>query len=372
MTQKALPNPLYTSREKFLEERERVFAPMWVCVGFASDVPNSGDVKPLEFMELPLLLVRTEDHALRVFHNVCRHRGHVLVSAPGTLKNSIRCPYHSWTYSLEGSLTRTPHIGGYGIHEVENFDRSRFGLRSIRSTVWHDLIFINLDGAAPAFEEFIAPLARRWAPLWGDSGASLLRLPTSHANIRLDLKANWKLAVENYLEAYHLPTVHPELNRVSPLADHEIHLDETFAGQLSHCYSLGVGRGQHLPVFPEWPQEIYSEAEYPALFPNTLLGLQADHLFVMVIIPEAFDQTREETRLYCVGDESLEPRYQELRERQHQFWSEVFAEDIGVVLGMQAGRASSGFDGGVLTPLMETATARFHQWVGERMGISLS
>jgi len=90
------------------------------------------------------------------------------------------------------------------------------------------------------------------------------------------------------------------------------------------------------------------------------------------VIPEAFDKTREETRLYCVGDESLDPRFEKLREGQHRFWTEVFAEDIGVVTGMQAGRESTGFDGGVLTPLMETATARFHQWVGERVGVSLN
>jgi len=369
---RALSNDFYISREKFIEEREHVFAPMWTCIGFASDAPKAGDVTPLRFMELPLLMVRGEDSTLRVFHNVCRHRGHILVSEPGTLKQSIRCPYHSWTYDLAGCLQRTPHIGGYGIHEVENFDRSGYGLNEIATAIWNDLVFINLSGTASSFESFIEPLEKRWAKLWGKTGASFLRLPETFSRIHLDLNANWKLAVENYLEAYHLPTVHPELNRVSPLVDHEIHLDERFAGQISHCYSLGVGKGEHLPVFPDWPADVYSEAEYPVLFPNTLLGIQADHLFVMVVIPEACDKTREETRLYCVGDESLDPRFEKLREGQHRFWTEVFAEDIGVVTGMQAGRESIGFDGGVLTPLMETATARFHQWVGERVGVSLN
>ena len=101
---KALPNHYYTRRAEFLEEREQVFSPMWVCIGFASDAPNAGDVQPLEFMELPLLMVRDSDNTLRVFHNVCRHRGHVLVSERGTVKQSLRCPYHSWTYPLEGKL----------------------------------------------------------------------------------------------------------------------------------------------------------------------------------------------------------------------------------------------------------------------------
>ena len=124
---KALPNHFYTRREEFLEERERVFAPMWVCIGFASDAPNAGDVQPMEFMEMPLLMVRGSDQTLRVFHNVCRHRGHVLVSERGTVKQSLRCPYHSWTYTLEGKLARTPNIGGVGINDVAEFDRAGFG-----------------------------------------------------------------------------------------------------------------------------------------------------------------------------------------------------------------------------------------------------
>ena len=368
---KALPSHYYTRRAEFLEEREQVFSPMWVCVGFASDAPNAGDVQPLEFMELPLLMVRDSDNTLRVFHNVCRHRGHVLVSERGTVKQSLRCPYHSWTYTLEGKLARTPNIGGVGINDIEGFDRQEFGLAQVDSVEWHDLVFINLSGDAPGFEDFIAPLEQRWKPFWGTEGASLLRLAEAHSSIRLEVQANWKLAVENYLEAYHLPTVHPALNQVSPLAEHEIHLDENFAGQLSHCYTLAAGGGRHLPVFPAWPEVLYEEAQYPALFPNTLLGLQADHLFVMVIIPLAYDRTLEETRLYCVGDEAVSEDFEDLRQAQHGFWTEVFAEDVGVVTGMQAGRASPGFDGGVLTPVMEIATAKFHQWVGRRVGENL-
>ncbi len=187
----------------------------------------------------------------------------------------------------------------------------------------------------------------------------------------MDLNANWKLAVENYLEAYHLPTVHPELNRVSPLADHEIHLDERFAGQISHCYSLGVGKGEHLPVFPDWPADVYSEAEYPVLFPNTLLGIQADHLFVMVVIPEACDKTRRKLGSTALGTSR---------------WTLVLRScaKASTGSGQRSSQRTSGWSPvcrraespqvlmGVLTPLMETATARFHQWVGERVSVSLN
>ena len=364
-----LPNRYYDNRNDFIAERSKIFSPMWVCIGFASDVSHPGDAFPLEFMELPLLLVRDLDRRVRVFHNVCRHRGHLLVADPGQMGRSISCPYHAWTYALDGSLIRTPNIGGKGVHEVDGFDCSDLKLAEVRCALWHDLVFMNLDGSAGPFNEFIAPLETRWSNLWGKSGAAHLRVPEDYGSIVFELETNWKLAVENYLEAYHLPTIHPELNRISPLQDHEIHISEQFAGQVSHCYQLGAGSEDHLPIFPDWSSKLLQEADYPALLPNTLLGLQADHLFVMVVIPLEFGRTREEVRLYCVGDESLAERYRTMREEQHAFWTRVFQEDFSAVSGMQKGRASPGFDGGVLSPLMDRATAAFHEWAGVRLGV---
>ena len=364
-----LPNRYYDNRNDFIAERSKIFSPMWVCIGFASDVSHPGEAFPLEFMELPLLLVRDLDRRVRVFHNVCRHRGHLLVAEPGQMGRSISCPYHAWTYALDGSLIRTPNIGGKGVHEVDGFDCSDLKLAEIRCAIWHDLVFMNLDGSAGPFDEFIAPLETRWSNLWGKSGAAHLRVPEDYGSIVFELETNWKLAVENYLEAYHLPTIHPELNRVSPLQDHEIHISERFAGQVSHCYQLGAGSEDHLPIFPDWSSKLLQEADYPALFPNTLLGLQADHLFVMVVIPLEFSRTREEVRLYCVGDESLAERYRTMRKEQHAFWTRVFQEDFSAVSGMQKGRASPGFDGGVLSPLMDRATVAFHEWAGVRLGV---
>ncbi|HJP10273.1 MAG TPA: aromatic ring-hydroxylating dioxygenase subunit alpha [Arenicellales bacterium] len=367
---RGLPNRYYDNRQDFVAERQKIFAPMWVCIGFASDAPAPGDVYPLEFMELPLLLVRDNDGGLRVFHNVCRHRGHILVTKPGTLGQSLRCPYHSWTYALDGALLRTPHIGGSGVHDASGFERSKYPLVAVRSALWNDLVFVNLDGEAGPFDQFIEPLEKRWADLWGASGPGELRCAPDHSSITFELDTNWKLAVENFLEAYHLPTVHPDLNTISPLNAHEIYISHHFAGQLAHSYNLNIGAGEHLPVFSDWPPQSLGEAEYPALFPNTLLGLQADHLFVMVVIPLAYDRTREETRLYCAGDSALAEKYRPRRSEQHAFWTRVFQEDVSAVTGMQKGRASPGFDGGVLSPVMDTATAAFHRWAAERLGVN--
>lgn len=368
-TTRGLPNRYYDNRADFIVEREKIFSPMWICIGFASDTPAPGDVYPLEFMELPLLLLRDHDGRLRVFHNVCRHRGHILVTEPGKLSQSLRCPYHSWTYALDGALIRTPNIGGAGVHDIAGFDRSSYSLVPVCSALWNDLVFVNLDGHAAPFDEFIAPLENRWARFWGATGGDRLRRPPDYGSLTFELETNWKLAVENYLEAYHLPTLHPELNRVSPLTDHEFHISDCFAGQVSHCYRLGAGTGDHLPLFPDWPTELLKEADYPALFPNTLLGLQADHLFVMVVIPLGYSRTREEIRLYCVGDAALTEEHRVKRHDQHTFWTRVFQQDVSAVTGMQKGRASPGFDGGVLSPLMDRATAAFHQWAGERLSV---
>ncbi|MBO68353.1 MAG: 2Fe-2S ferredoxin [Acidiferrobacteraceae bacterium] len=366
---KGLANRYYDNKEDFLVERAKIFAPMWVCIGFASDAPLPGYVYRVEFMELPLIIVRDYDNAVHVFHNVCRHRGHILVTESGELGASLRCPYHSWTYALNGSLMRTPHIGGLGIHDCEAFERNEAGLISVDCRVWNDLLFINLDGSADSFEKFIHPLEERWSRLWGTSGSDKLRRHEDFQPICFDIDANWKLAIENYLEAYHLPTVHSELNRVSPMQDHDIQVAEQFAGQVSHCYQLGAESENRLPIFPDWPSPLLTEADYPALFPNTLLGLQADHLFVMVVIPIHFNQIREETRLYFVGDESLTLEYETLRQEQAVFWRHVFEEDVSVVTGMQKGRASSGFDGGILSPVQDRATQAFHEWVSIRLGI---
>ncbi|MFL2747926.1 MAG: aromatic ring-hydroxylating dioxygenase subunit alpha [bacterium] len=213
--QKGLPNRFYTTREDFLLEREMIFSSMWTCIGFASDTSKPGDAFPFEFMELPLLILRGEDGQLRVFHNVCPHRGHILVSEPGRMKKMLRCPYHSWTFQLDGKLANTPHIGGVGVRELENFDPTCHGMREIRSEVWNDLVFINLDGEAESFSQFIQPLEKRWKQFWGTKGPGMLKRSGIDDRIDFKLETNWKLVVENYLEAYHLPTIHPALNRVS-------------------------------------------------------------------------------------------------------------------------------------------------------------
>lgn len=365
-----LPNSTYTDPECFRIERERIFTPTWAAAGFASDVPERGDVRPLQLMGLPLILLRDTQSRIRVFHNVCSHRGRRLVDAPCRVEGGLRCPYHSWFYGLDGRLRGTPHIGGAGCHTVEGFDKSRHGLREVRSAVWCDIVFVNLSGNAEAFDDYIAPVMRRWHAFWGDSGPDELCPAGTDGRLTLAVESNWKLAVENYCESYHLPWVHPGLNSYSRLEDHYIVTDdetEAFAGQGTRVYNLAEVAGIRLPKLSQWPAEREREAEYLALYPNALLGLQADHFFCVLLEPISEHRTLEHLRLLYVGDAATDDESAPARESQLAAWKTVFEEDVAMVEGMQQGRHSPAYHGGVFSPVQDIPTHHFHRWVARRL-----
>lgn len=362
-----LPNDVYTGEAFFERERDTLFAGTWACVGRGTDAPGPGDVCPVDLMGLPLVLVRGDDGRLRVFHNVCSHRGNRLVAKPCHVTAVIRCPYHSWTYKLDGKLRGTPHIGGVGKHELTGFDCEKHGLKPVRSSEWLDLVFVNLSGVAPEFEDHVAPLLERWKPFVSSKDLAQLKVGTSHADITMDLAANWKLAVENFCESYHLPWVHPGLNKRSRLEDHyHIFGDDLFAGQGSTAYDPDYLDGERFPSFEHWPENRHACAEYVALFPNVWFGLHVDCLYTVILKPAAMNRTVESFRFYYLGDAAGE-RFANKRATSLQAWHEVFSEDVGVVEGMQAGRLSPAFQGGVFSPVMDAPTHHFHQWVARRL-----
>ncbi len=363
-----LPNLAYTNAEFALYERDYVLAKTWVCLGFASDVPNIGDVYPADIMGLPLVMVRDKNGNVNVFHNVCSHRGQMLVHQACNVKGVIRCPYHSWTYKLEGDLQGTPHIGGSGIHELEGFEKDDKGLKIVRSGVWSDLVFINLSGDAESFEDYLKPLRERWQPFWGGSEGINLTADKTTGYTELRLNANWKLAVENYCEAYHLPWVHPDLNRYSKLEDHyNIAHENHFAGQGTTVYNADYVEGPAFPKFPHWPADKKSFGEYAALFPNVLLGIQVDHVFAMILMPDSAEQTTERLQLYYLDDAAISETHATTRDSTRKAWRQVFGEDVWAVEGMQRGRRSPAFNGGVFSSVMDVPTHTFHKWLATRL-----
>ncbi len=360
---RGLPNQAYTDRDFARYERDTLLASTWTCVGLLRDLPDDGPAAcPVEVLDLPLVMVRDAEGRVQVFHNVCSHRGHVLVAQACRLENAIRCPYHSWAYRLDGSLRGTPFIGGPGAHELPGFDKTRHGLRAVPSAVWLGLVFVNLSATAPAFDDFTAPVRERWAPLCGAGGLEQYQ-PAADGYTELEVAANWKLAVENYCEAYHVPWVHPGLNSYSPLSEHYSIAEQfVFAGQGTNVYEFAERAGISLPGCEDWPADKRRQAEYLALFPNLLLGLQVDHLFAMVLEPLAHDRTRERVQLYFLRGAADGEAHAAARKTVLDGWREVFVEDVSAVEGLQRGRRSPGFEGGVFTPVMDVATHAFHRW----------
>ncbi|MDF2095630.1 aromatic ring-hydroxylating oxygenase subunit alpha [Aquibaculum arenosum] len=362
-TGRGLPNEHYIDNGLFAEERHGLFFAQWAGLAFGKDVPQPGDARPVDFLGVPLLLLRDRDGEIRVFQNTCRHRGMLLVTEPTRIRGAIRCPYHSWCYGMDGSLRSTPNVGGPGQNGHPALNPSDLGLIPIRSHVWRDIVFVNLNGTAPAFEEAHAPLLQRWQefeqPLhFGGPGSSF----------ELEVQCNWKLAVENYCESYHLPWVHPELNSYSRLEDHyNIEGEGGFAGQGSLVYrQLQDEDGAVLPDFAELGERWNEAAEYIALYPNVLLGVQRDHAFAVLLEPRSCERTSEQIVLYYAQDPATTPELDALRAENARRWRRVFEEDIFVVEGMQKGRHGPHFDGGRFSPVMDGPTQHFHQWVARQ------
>ena len=367
---RGLPSRFYISEAAAHLERDSVLSKSWTCLGFAADV-KPGHVSCFDLMGVPLILVRESSGRLHVFHNVCRHRGHRLVSGSCKLKGAIRCPYHSWTYAYDGALRGTPHIGGHGVHDAPGFKKEDHGLFKVRSEVWLDMVFVNLSGDAPDFEQCIEPLIDRWEQFVGRSGLEDLNPALDDGRMELQINCNWKLAVENFCESYHLPWIHPGLNSYSKIEDHyNIVAGDWGAGQGSRVFEFTERSGISIPRFKNWPADKIKIAEYIALFPNVLLGLQNDHFFALVLRPDGPGKTTEIIQLYYLDDVAENADFAHARKVMLEGWREVFLEDVGVCESMQLGRNSPAFDGGAFSPALDVSTHSFHRWVASRLPVS--
>lgn len=363
-TARGLPNAHYISPEMYNRERETIFFKNWSAAAFASDAPRPGDAYPIDFVGMPLLLVRAKDGGLNVFQNTCRHRGMILVDAPTHLKGPIRCPYHSWCYDHGGALVRTPYVGGIDKDTHEAVKPEELSLFKVRSHVWQGVVFVNVSGEAPSFEEAHADLIERWAEF-----DQPYHLGGQASRFDMTLATNWKLAIENYCESYHLPWIHPELNKISPINVHyNIENHSNYSGQGSRNYNqLADASGKRFPDFKNVSKQWDTQSEYVSFFPNVLLGVHRDHAFAMLLMPQGPEQTLERVALFYADEDIDSPEWQDMLAENARIWRDVFREDVGVVEGMQKGRHGPMFDGGKFSPVMDGPTHIFHQWVARQM-----
>lgn len=210
-----LPAEYYTSSAIFQKETESIFQEQWLCIGRESQLPHAGSYFLHQADGESIIVTRDQNNEVRAFYNVCRHRGtRMCTETTGDFKGKIQCPYHAWTYSLEGQL-----IGAPNMNEVNGFDRNEYPLHSVSTAVWEGFLFINFSKNPTSFEIMFAPILDRFRA-W-----HLGELRVAH-RIDYDIQSNWKLIFQNYSECYHCPKVHPMLSKLTPYRNTGINLEE--------------------------------------------------------------------------------------------------------------------------------------------------
>lgn len=280
-----LPGKYYTSQEIYRAETDGIFMRLWLYVGRSSEITDPGRYLLFDVDEESVIVVRNTANEFHAFHNICRHRGTRLCrESGGRFSKSIQCPYHAWTYSLDGEL-----IGAPNMHEVRDFESRDFSLHPVDLVEWEGGIFINLSDQPTPFKETFAKVLSKFKP-WQFSELQVVR------SLEYDVKANWKLILQNYSECYHCPTLHPQLNRLTPYRGSTNDLEEgpilggpmRFAKGYESMTMTGRSCAKPLAgVSEEDLQRVY----YYVIFPNMLLSLHPDYVMVHRIRRMAVDQT---------------------------------------------------------------------------------
>jgi choline monooxygenase len=339
---RSLPAAAYVAEDWRARERGAVFAPAWQLVAHASQLAAPGDHLEVDVAGVPLLVLVDDGGALRALHNVCRHRAGPLAVCPaaGGRAGHLRCRYHGWRYHLDGRLAAAPDMpAGPG------FDPAAIRLPSARVEVWRGLVFVALDERAGALDALVGPLAPRLAGI--DLEGFVFQ-----ASVGYEIACNWKGYVDNYLEGYHIPHIHPALNRMLDYRSYT-----TTTGPL---HSI-----QHSPLENADGPWGRGEALYVFLWPNAMLNLLPDRLQVNRVLPLAPGRCRVEfDYLYPAGP--AEQRARRFAD-DHALSDLVQHEDVAICEAVQRGMASGSWPDGPLNPLRETGVAHFHHLIQTAM-----
>lgn len=338
-----LPRRIYTDEAVLTEERERIFARSWNCVGRSSSLAHRGDYLVRTIGTDSIIILRDSQGALRAFFNTCRHRGTQLCSdASGHLSETIQCPYHAWTYSTDGRLIGAPHM-----QDVAGFDKADYPLHAARIAEWDGFLFVNPSADAPAFED-------AWAPMIGR--LTRFNMPTLVVGHRAqyEVNANWKLVFQNYSECLHCPMVHPQLNAVLPYQSGANDLTEgPFLGGYMeiawpHESATMTGRGCGRLVGPDVLYDGERRAYYYTLMPNMMLSLHPDYVNYYVVHPLAADRTLVASEWLFHPETPADP----LSNVQDaiEFWDVTNRQDWEIVERSYRGILSSRYEPGPYSP----------------------
>jgi Rieske 2Fe-2S family protein len=338
---------------------ERIFAGMWIAAGRAEDLSAPGRFLRRDVAGASILIVRDERGALHACHNVCRHRGTRLCNDErGGFAGRIQCPYHAWTYGLDGRLLAAPLMDG-----VEGFDKADYPLRTVRCDEWAGHIFVSLAGDAAPLAAQLRDLPRRFAP-WGMRDLRMVH------RTEYTVAANWKLIVQNYNECLHCPVIHPLLNRMHHyLGADNVPTTESYCGGamglkagVETLSSDGKRRRDVLPGLGEHERQIVN---YFAVYPNLLLTLHPDYMVTITIWPEAVDRTRLVAEWHFHPDEIAKPGF--VFDDAVDFWDRTNREDWTVSEQSYRGIRSRGYVPGPYSN-RETQLWEFDRFVLARLG----
>ena len=369
MLEKSLPSEYYRSPEIFAKERERIFSREWVCAGRADELPPPGEVRVLEILGESLLLTRTKEGRASAHYNVCRHRGARLCEADdagaqlavpkgGASAGSIRCPYHSWTYGLDGRLAGAPYL-----NQDPSLRREEMGLHPVGLGLWGGFFFLNLWPAGPRARDFMREL--------GEMPERVRRYPLESLRtarqITYDVRANWKVVAENYNECYHCAGVHPELCEVVPAFrekggagldwEHGVpHRDGAFTFTRS-------GTTERAP-FPGLSEEEKVRHKGELVYPNLFLSLSPEHVTAFRLVPEAPDRTRIVCDFLFDPAEMARPGFDP--SDAVDFWDLINRQDWAICEAVQRGLGSRVHAFGYYAP-MEDLSLDIRRYVLERL-----
>ena len=324
-------SPEYYSGEATLAlERRAVFARSWQLVARADQLSEPGDLVVGQIGGVPVLVVRGQDKVLRAFPNVCRHRAGPLALCNGKGLRALQCKYHGWTYTLEGQLRVAVEM-----QDAKDFDPGQIHLPPLKVQAWQGLAFVALDADVPPFDAVYGGIAERIAPI--DLAAMKF-----FRHIDYEMECNWKIYVENYVEGYHLPHVHPGLSRALDYRSYRTELFEWHSLQLSPLKDSGVGYGT-------------GEAFYYFVYPNVMLNITPGRLQTNVILPLGPNRCRVVFDYYYAQDEHTQARIS----GDQSFSDEVQGEDAAICEAVQKGLASGYYSPGRLNPRRESGVWHF-------------
>ena len=340
-----LPSKSYTDNEFWEKECNTVLSNGWLFVGFVHELTKPGDVLPIFIAGKPILIVKNENNKITGFHNVCSHRCLKLVGEKKNVGKLIRCPYHSWSYDLEGNLKSAPHIGGINQHKPKGFNFKNHGLKPIRIHIWHDWIFVNLNSKAKKFEKYAKPLFSKFKDIDFDKLKYAVTLDFGKIN------TNWKFLIENFIEPYHVQFVHKTTTN-QPLKDHYTIVDGI-------CYGSGVDVKQE---DNKNSNALSVSSRYLSLFPNFIIGTYyPNQIGVYLNIPISPSVTSQKRIIYTTNGKVMTKEESDLAKK---IWWSVHKEDHEICERLQEGRASpASNEGGLLSPYWEKGVKAFQKLI---------